>query len=59
MAPFLGQMAGTSQAFYPGYDQMVMNQSLGETATANAVLTGQQMAGGTTCHNNTNMHVTN
>ncbi len=54
--PILGQMAGTSQAFYPGYIQMMMNHSLGKTANTNAVLTGQQMAGGTTCHNNTNMH---
>ena len=49
----LGQMAGASQTFYPGYNQSMMNPSLGETATTNAVLTGQHMAGGTTCHNNT------
>ena len=40
-SPIVGQMAGTSRAFYPDYGQM-MNQLLGETATTNAVLTGQQ-----------------
>ena len=56
-APFFGgQMAGTSQASYPGYNWMMMKQSLGEAATTDAILTGKQMAGGTTCHNHTNTH---
>ncbi len=39
-SPIVGQMAGTSQAFYPDYNWMMMNHSLGKTATTNAVLTG-------------------
>ncbi len=51
VAPFWGKWQALAKLFYPGYNQM-MNESLGESTTPIAVLAGQQIAGGITCHNN-------
>ncbi len=41
VAPSWGKWQVLAKLFYLGYNQMMMNQSLGEAATPNAVLTGK------------------